>query len=74
MRTDRALIEGRPVPIGTYELRCKLGAYYAGRDVALGTPPFLDIIPIRFGVAEPEAHLHVPLLVTPWSYTTYRGS
>jgi 2-oxo-4-hydroxy-4-carboxy-5-ureidoimidazoline decarboxylase len=73
-RTDRALIEGRPVPIGGYELRFHIGAYFARRGVALADPPFLDIVPIRFGVSESEARLHVPLLVTPWSYTTYRGS
>jgi len=73
-RTDRALVDGRPVPIGTYELRFYPGAYYAGRGVALSDPPFLDVISVQFGVSEPEAHLHVPILMTPWSYTTYRGS
>jgi 2-oxo-4-hydroxy-4-carboxy-5-ureidoimidazoline decarboxylase len=73
-RTDRALIEGRPVPIGAYELRFHIGAYFARRGLNLSDPAFLDVIPIRFGVSEPEGHLHVPLLVTPWSYTTYRGS
>jgi 2-oxo-4-hydroxy-4-carboxy-5-ureidoimidazoline decarboxylase len=48
--------------------------YFAARGVPLGDPPFLDHIPLRFAVAEPESHLHVPLLVTPWSYATYRGS
>jgi 2-oxo-4-hydroxy-4-carboxy-5-ureidoimidazoline decarboxylase len=73
-RTNGSLIEGRPVPIGTYELRFRIGAYYARQGLALSQPPFLDVIPVRFGVSEPEAHLHVPLLVTPWSYATYRGS
>jgi 2-oxo-4-hydroxy-4-carboxy-5-ureidoimidazoline decarboxylase len=73
-RTDTPLIGGRPIPIGRYELRFSAGDYFAGRGVALGDPPFLDVIPLRFGVSEPEQHLHVPLLVTPWSYTTYRGS
>ena len=73
-RARPALIEGRPVPIGRYELRFKMGAYYARAGVALSAPPFLDVIPLRFGIADPEGHLHVPLLVTPWSYTTYRGS
>ena len=41
---------------------------------SLSEPPFLDVVPIRFSVAEPEAHYHVPLLATPWSYSTYRGS
>jgi 2-oxo-4-hydroxy-4-carboxy-5-ureidoimidazoline decarboxylase len=73
-RTDRALIEGRPVPIGAYELRFHIGAYFARHGVESSDPAFLDVVPVRFGVSEPERHLHVPLLVTPWSYTTYRGS
>jgi 2-oxo-4-hydroxy-4-carboxy-5-ureidoimidazoline decarboxylase len=73
-RTDQPLIGGRPVPIGNYELRFTVAGYFAKRNVALSDPPFLDVIPLRFSVADPEAHLHVPLLVTPWSYATYRGS
>jgi 2-oxo-4-hydroxy-4-carboxy-5-ureidoimidazoline decarboxylase len=73
-RTDQPLIHGRPVPIGRYELTFSVGDYFAGRQVALSDPPFLDRIPLRFSVSEPEGHLHVPLLVTPWSYATYRGS
>jgi 2-oxo-4-hydroxy-4-carboxy-5-ureidoimidazoline decarboxylase len=73
-RTDQPLIGGRPVPIGNYELRFKVGEYFASRNVPLSDPPFLDSIPLRFSVSEPEGHLHVPLLVTPWSYATYRGS
>jgi 2-oxo-4-hydroxy-4-carboxy-5-ureidoimidazoline decarboxylase len=73
-RTDRPLIGGRPVPIGKYELLFSVGDYFAGRQVPLSDPPFIDRIPIRFAVSEPEGHLHVPLLVTPWSYATYRGS
>lgn len=73
-RTDEPLIGGRPVPIGTYELRFAAGDYYRQRGVALADPPFLDIIAIRFGVAEPEGSLHVPLLMTPWGYSTYRGT
>jgi 2-oxo-4-hydroxy-4-carboxy-5-ureidoimidazoline decarboxylase len=73
-RTDRPLIGGRPVPIGHYELTFSVGDYFAARQVAMPDPPFLDRIPLRFSVSEPEGHLHVPLLVTPWSYVTYRGS
>jgi 2-oxo-4-hydroxy-4-carboxy-5-ureidoimidazoline decarboxylase len=73
-RTDTPLIGGRPVPIGRYELNFSVGKYFAGRGVAMSDPPFLDQIPLRFSVSEPEGHLHVPLLVTPWSYATYRGS
>jgi 2-oxo-4-hydroxy-4-carboxy-5-ureidoimidazoline decarboxylase len=73
-RTDQPLIGGRPVPIGRYELTFSIGNYFARRQVAMSDPPFLDQIPLRFSVSEPEGHLHVPLLVTPWSYATYRGS
>jgi 2-oxo-4-hydroxy-4-carboxy-5-ureidoimidazoline decarboxylase len=73
-RTDQPLIGGRPVPIGTYELRFSVAGYFASRNVPMSDPPFLDSVPLRFSVADPEGHLHVPLLVTPWSYATYRGS
>jgi len=73
-RTDQPLIGGRPIPIGRYELRFALGDYYVRSGVSLPDPPFLDIVPVRFSVAEPEGHYHVPLLATPWSYATYRGS
>jgi 2-oxo-4-hydroxy-4-carboxy-5-ureidoimidazoline decarboxylase len=73
-RTDQPLIGGRPVPIGRYELNFGVGKYFKERKVPLSDPPFLDDIALRFAVSEPEGHLHVPLLVTPWSYATYRGS
>ena len=73
-RTDQPLIHDRPVPIGRYELSFRVGDYFAGRGAEVSDPPFLDQIPLRFSVSDPEGHLHVPLLVTPWSYATYRGS
>lgn len=73
-RTDQPLIGGRPLPIGRYELRFAIGDHFRSRGIASGDPPFLDIVPLRFSVAEPEGHYHVPLLCTPWSYSTYRGS
>jgi 2-oxo-4-hydroxy-4-carboxy-5-ureidoimidazoline decarboxylase len=73
-RTDQPLIGGRPVPIGRYELNFGVGKYFRERNVPLSDPPFLDDISLRFSASEPEGHLHVPLLVTPWSYATYRGS
>jgi 2-oxo-4-hydroxy-4-carboxy-5-ureidoimidazoline decarboxylase len=73
-RTDQPLIGGRPVPIGRYELTFSIGDHFAARGVPMSDPPFLDKIPLRFAVSDPEGHLHVPLLVTPWSYATYRGS
>ena len=73
-RTDTPLIGGRPIPYGQYELRFEIGAYFARQGVAQSDPAFLDVVPIRFGIADPEGHYHVPLLAGPWSYTTYRGS
>ena len=73
-RTDQPLIGGRPLPIGRYELRFAVGEHFRRRGVEAGDPPFLDIVPLRFSVAEPEGHYHVPLLCSPWSYSTYRGS
>lgn len=73
-RTDAPLLAGRPLPTARYELRFHLGAYFAGLEVPLADPPFLDVVPVRFAIAEPEGHYHVPLLATPWSYSTYRGS
>jgi 2-oxo-4-hydroxy-4-carboxy-5-ureidoimidazoline decarboxylase len=73
-RTDAPLISGRPVPMGQYELLFAVADYYRDRGVELPEPPFLDVVPVRFSIAEPEGHYHVPLLVTPWSYGTYRGS
>jgi 2-oxo-4-hydroxy-4-carboxy-5-ureidoimidazoline decarboxylase len=73
-RTDAPLIGERPLPIGRYELRFHVGDYFARLKTSQGDPPFLDVVPVRFAIAEPESHYHVPLLVTPWSYTTYRGS
>src|SRR5215470_9334276 len=73
-RTDQPLIEGRPLPIGRYELRFAVGNHFRSRGIDTGDPPFLDVVPLRFSIAEPEGHYHVPLLCTPWSYSTYRGS
>jgi 2-oxo-4-hydroxy-4-carboxy-5-ureidoimidazoline decarboxylase len=71
-RTDQPLLSGGPLRIGTYELQFCVGPYFARHAIA--EPPYLDIVPVRFSIAEPESHYHVPLLVTPWSYSTYRGS
>jgi 2-oxo-4-hydroxy-4-carboxy-5-ureidoimidazoline decarboxylase len=73
-RTDAPLIGERPLPIGRYELRFHVGDYFARLKAPQADPPFLDVVPVRFAIAEPESHYHVPLLVTPWSYATYRGS
>ncbi len=73
-RTEKPLIGDRPVPIGCYELRFAIGEYFLRMKSPQADPPFLGIVPVRFSVAEPEGHYHVPLLATPWSYTSYRGS
>ena len=56
------------------ERRWAQRGYFVGNNVPLSDPPFLDIISLRFAVSDPESHLHVPLLMTPWSFSTYRGS
>jgi 5-hydroxyisourate hydrolase len=73
-RTDAALLEGHSFVVGTYELVFAVGAYFRAGGAALADPPFLDEVPLRFGIADPNAHYHVPLLASPWSYSTYRGS
>lgn len=74
-RCDKPLLEGEDFRRGTYELLFEVGAYFRRRAVEAGEePPFLDAVPVRFGVSRPDEHYHVPLLVTPWAYSTYRGS
>jgi 2-oxo-4-hydroxy-4-carboxy-5-ureidoimidazoline decarboxylase len=73
-RTDRPLIAEQPIPIAQYELRFDVGDYFTRHGTPVSDPPFLGIVPIRFAVSEPEGHYHVPIIVTPWSYSTYRGS
>jgi 2-oxo-4-hydroxy-4-carboxy-5-ureidoimidazoline decarboxylase len=73
-RTDAPLLGGGPLRIGSYEIAFHMGPYFAAQAVATSRPPFLDVVPIRFAIAEPEAHYHVPLLASPWAYSTYRGS
>lgn len=69
-RVDRPLLEGDELKVGTYELVFAAGAYQAG----LGSAGFYDVIPIRFQIADTSAHYHVPLLLSPFGYSTYRGS
>lgn len=73
-RTDKPLMSDAPLRIGTYELQFHIGDYFSARRIPAADPAFLDIVPIRFSIADAEGHYHVPLLVTPWSYATYRGS
>lgn len=72
-RTDAPLLADAALIAGVYELVFAVGAYFAAQG-ASATLPFLDHVPVRFGISDPTAHYHVPLLVSPWSYSTYRGS
>jgi 5-hydroxyisourate hydrolase len=73
-RTDGALLEGAALMQGHYELLFHAGDYLRSNGQTLPNPPFLDVIPIRFGIADPSQHFHVPLLLSPYGYSTYRGS
>ncbi len=82
-RTDAPLLSGNELKVGVYELTFSVGEYFARQLVVrqgttqaegLPEPPFLDRVPLQFGIADVTAHYHVALLVSPWSYSTYRGS
>lgn len=73
-RCDAPLLEGDAMAPGVYELDFAAGDYFRARGVTLPEPAFLDVVTLRFGIADASAHYHVPLLVSPWSYSTYRGS
>ncbi|WP_020181344.1 hydroxyisourate hydrolase [Methylopila sp. M107] len=73
-RTDAPLLEGDALVVGVYELRFHVGPYLALSGRKLASPSFLDVVVIRFGVADPDEHFHVPLLLQTHGYATYRGS
>jgi 5-hydroxyisourate hydrolase len=73
-RCDKPLLEGDALQAGAYELVFHVGPYFASNGVTLPEPRFLDEVVIRFGVARPDEHYHVPLLLSPYGYSTYRGS
>ena len=73
-RFDRPLLENDALTSGVYELAFWCADYFRARSTELPDPPFLDRISLCFGVADATGHYHVPLLVSPWSYSTYRGS
>ena len=73
-RTDAPLLVDAACVAGTYELVFDTASYFRAIGTNLTDPPFLDQIPLRFSIADPAGHYHVPLLVSPWSYSTYRGS
>ena len=72
-RTDKALLDDTSISTGTFELEFDIGDYFARRDVDLAEPAFLDTVIIRFSISADENY-HVPLLASPWAYSTYRGS
>ena len=73
-RTDQALLGADEMKAGSYELIFFVGDYFAGKNSSLPKTRFLDRVPVRFGIADASASCHVPLLVSPWAYSTYRGS
>jgi 5-hydroxyisourate hydrolase len=73
-RTDAPLLTGDAMRVGAYELSFHMGDYFRAAKAKMSDPPFLDVIPLRFQIADANGHYHVPLLASPWSYSTYRGS
>jgi 5-hydroxyisourate hydrolase len=73
-RTDQPLASGAEMRKGEFRLLFHVAEYFRTKGVRLPNPPFLDSVPLRFGIADTRAHYHVPLLCSPWSYSTYRGT
>jgi 5-hydroxyisourate hydrolase len=73
-RADEPLLQDEALMPGRYRLMFSVDAYFRGRGAELPEPPFLGDVPLDFGIADASSHYHVPLLVSPWSYSTYRGS
>ena len=73
-RADAPLLQGESFLPGRYRLVFAVAGYFRARGIELSDPPFLDDVPLDFGLATVGQHYHVPLLVSPWSYSTYRGS
>jgi 5-hydroxyisourate hydrolase len=73
-RLNHPLLEGDNMKKGIYELHFHVGEYYRNRGASTENPSFLDCVPVRFGISEPASHYHVPLLISPGGYSTYRGS
>ena len=73
-RLDKPLLEGDTCKAGAYRLQFHVAQYFRVHGVELANPPFLDVVTVDFGIADKSAHYHVPLLVSPYSYSTYRGS
>jgi 5-hydroxyisourate hydrolase len=73
-RGEGPLLDAAAMATGRYRLVFEVAAYFRGRGVELPEPPFIDVVNLDFGIADAAGHYHVPLLVSPWSYSTYRGS
>ncbi len=73
-RTDTPLLSEKQMRIGVFEILFHVGPYFASHSAVAPRPGFLDQVPVRFTISDPAQHYHVPLLASPWSYTTYRGS
>jgi len=73
-RTAAPLLDGGAMRVGRFALTFHIAEYFQGRGVPLPEPPFLDEVVVRFGIADAAQNYHVPLLASPWSYSTYRGS
>jgi len=73
-RSDKPLLEGDSLEVGVYELVFHVGDYFARKGVSVPEPRFVDQVVLRFGIANASENYHVPLVVTPWTYSTYRGS
>ncbi|MDX2079720.1 MAG: hydroxyisourate hydrolase [Terrimicrobiaceae bacterium] len=73
-RTDEPLLEGGALVPGIYELTFAVGDYFRSQGLSPASPPFLDEVPVRFGISDASASYHIPLLCSPWAYQTYRGS
>lgn len=73
-RADGPLLDAAAMAVGRYRLQFEVADYFRARGVQLPEPPFIDVVTLDFGIADAAGHYHVPLLVSPWSYSTYRGS
>jgi 5-hydroxyisourate hydrolase len=73
-RADQPLLSAEQMAVGSYRLLFEVAPYFRARGAQLPEPPFLDTVQLDFGIADADGHYHVPLLVSPWSYSTYRGS
>ena len=73
-RSEGPLLDAAAMAVGRYRLLFEVAPYFRARGTVLPEPPFIDTVPLEFGIADAAGHYHVPLLVSPWSYSTYRGS